>query len=125
MKIKSLFPLTVTHQLDECKQFYTELFGFEVVFEGDWYIQLRHVRGVEIALMKPDLPNQPKFLQAPYSGSGIVYSLEVDDAQSEYDRLKSLNTNFIYGLTDEEWGQRHFMLRDPAGLTIDVVQQMS
>jgi hypothetical protein len=35
--------------------------------------------------------SQPAKLQAPYAGQGIIYSLEVSDAKSEYDRLKRLS----------------------------------
>lgn len=27
-------------------------------------------------------------------------------------------------LQDEEWGQRHFMMEDPTGLLVDVVEQI-
>jgi uncharacterized glyoxalase superfamily protein PhnB len=30
----------------------------------------------------------------------------------------------VYPLKDEAWGQRHFVTRDPAGVTIDVVQSI-
>ncbi|MBC7836770.1 VOC family protein [Acetobacteraceae bacterium] len=123
--MKKLFPITITSQLAESKEFYTKLFDFEVVFEADWYIHMRHESGIEIAVMQPKLANQPEFLHGAYAGEGVVYSFEVDDAKSEYDRLKKLGVNIIYDLKDEEWGQRHFMLKDPAGMSIDVVQQLS
>ena len=123
--IKRLFPITITEKLTETKEFYTKLFGFEVVFEADWYIHMRHASGVEIAVMLPNLENQPAFLHGAYAGNGIVYSLEVDDATAEYERLKWLGTTFVLKLKDEEWGQRHFMMKDPSGIFVDVVQQLS
>lgn len=123
--MKRLFPITVTTKLVECKEFYTKFFNFKIVFEADWYIHMRHESGIELALMQPNLPNQPKFLHGAYAGEGIVYSFEVDDAKSEYERLKALGATIIYELTDEEWGQRHFILKDPAGVSIDLVQQLS
>ena len=123
--MKRLFPITITKNLIECKEFYTKFFSFEIVFEADWYIHMRHESGIEIAVMQPDLSNQPKFLHGAYAGEGVVYSFEVDDAKSEYERLKALGAPIIYELTDEEWGQRHFMLKDPAGVSIDLVQQLS
>ncbi len=123
--MKGLFPITITAKLVECKEFYTKLFNFDVVFEADWYIHMRHESGIELAVMQPDLSNQPKFLHGAYAGEGVVYSFEVDDAKSEYERLKALGAPIIYELTDEEWGQRHFILIDPAGVSIDLVQQLS
>ena len=57
------------------------------------------------------------------SRQGVIYSFEVDDASAEYDRLKKLNADILYELKDEEWG--HFMLKDPAGVSIDVVGQLN
>ncbi len=123
--MKRLFPITITKNLSECKEFYTKFFSFEIVFEADWYIHMRHESGIELAVMQPDLANQPKFLHKAYAGEGIVYSFEVDDAKAEYERLKALGATIIYELTDEEWGQRHFILKDPAGVSVDLVQQIS
>ena len=122
--MKKLYPITITNKLSETKEFYVSFFNFEVVFEADWYIHLRHESGVELAVMLPNLENQPEFLHNSYSGNGIVYSLEIDDAKAEYNRLKELGATFVLGLKDEEWGQRHFMMKDPSGMYIDVVQQL-
>jgi uncharacterized glyoxalase superfamily protein PhnB len=122
--MKKIYPITITDKLDECKKFYQEVFEFEVVFEADWYIQLLHTEsGVEIAIMKPDLENQPTELHTEYDGNGIAFSFEVDDAEAEYLKIKEKTDTIFHKLTTEEWGQTHFMLKDPAGVVIDVVQQ--
>lgn len=124
INMKRLFPITITEKLTETKDFYTKYFGFETVFEADWYIHLRHDSGIEIAVMLPKLENQPAFLRGGYAGDGVVYSLEVEDATAEYERLQALGATFIMELKDEEWGQRHFMLKDPAGMVVDVVEHL-
>jgi uncharacterized glyoxalase superfamily protein PhnB len=123
--MKRLFPITITTKLTECRDFYTKFFNFEVVFEADWYIHLKHGSGIELAVMLPNLTNQPNMLHASYAGKGVVYSFEVDDAQAEYKRLKSLGAPIVHDIKDEEWGQRHFILQDPAKVSIDIVQQLS
>ena len=124
MKLKKLFPITITSDLKECCDFYTKVFDFDIVFEAEWYIHLRHECGTELAVMLPDLDNQPKFLHAQYAGEGVVYSFEVDDAKKEYERIKELEVEIIFNLKDEEWGQRHFMIKDPSGMIVDIVQQL-
>lgn len=122
--MKKLYPITITDKLKECKVFYQQIFDFEIVFEADWYIHLLHKdSGIEIALMLPNLDNQPSKLHSEYSGNGIVYSFEVNDAKADYEKIKSKTDAIFYELTTEEWGQTHFMLADPAGVVIDVVQQ--
>lgn len=123
--MKKLYPLLITDKLNECEQFYTDMFEFKTVFKQDWYIQLVHEQtGTELAFMIPNAENQPKELHAAFSGNGVVYSFEVDDATKEYDRLAKKDLDIIVPLTDEEWGQRHFIIRDPAGVYVDIVQQL-
>jgi catechol 2,3-dioxygenase-like lactoylglutathione lyase family enzyme len=122
MNINKSFPLTITPDIAKCRDFYAENFDFAVVFEADWYIHLRHPSGIELAFMKPGLENQPEILRTPYTGTGVVVSFETDDAAAEYDRLRTLGLEFVHPLTDEQWGQRHFMLADPSGMIVDVVQ---
>ncbi len=113
----------ITPEVSACRTFYTKYFNFEVIFDSDWYIQLKQDSGIEIGLMLPNLENQPPILHQPFNGTGMVFSFEVEDAKVEYDRLKNLGVSMIFDLKDEEWGQRHFMVSDPAGLIIDIVQQ--
>ncbi|MGH7158113.1 MAG: VOC family protein [Candidatus Saccharimonadales bacterium] len=121
--MKKIYPLLITDKLKECADFYVEYFGFEKVFEQDWYIQLVHKSGAELAFMVPNAENQPEELHPAFSGKGLVYSFEVEDAEKEYNRLKDTGVKIFYDLTTEEWGQKHFMIIGPAGEVIDVVQQ--
>ena len=122
--MRAIYPVTITNKLEENKQFYCDLFDFEPVFEADWYVQLLHKEsGVELAFMLPNLDNQPAVLHAPFAGNGVIYSIEVDDAAAEYARILEKGVPVVYPLASEEWGQSHFMLRDPSGAYVDIVQQ--
>jgi len=120
--MKKIYPLLITDKLQECANFYCKHFGFEKVFEQDWYIQLAHTSGAELAFMVPNAGNQPQELHAAFGGTGLVYSFEVDDAKKEFERLKG-KVDVFFPLTTEEWGQTHFMITGPAGEVVDVVQQ--
>lgn len=123
--MKAIYPVTITTKLDECKRFYMTHFGFTAVFEEDWYVQLLHkASGVEIGLMLPGLEGQPAEFHDEFPARGIVYTLEVDNVDVEYERLKLEAVDIFHPPTTEAWGQRHFCLRDPSGVVIDVVQQV-
>lgn len=122
--MKAIYPITITSKVSECQAFYQEVFGFSTVFEADWYVQLLHKKsGVELAFMKPNADNQPQRIHGEYSGNGVIYSFEVENAAVEYERIQKQSSNIFYPLATEEWGQTHFMLTDPAGVVVDVVQQ--
>lgn len=119
-----LHPLIITDKLTETTEFYKNHFEFDEAFTSDWYIQLAHENGTEIAVMVDGAANQPEFLHQPFGGSGMVMTFEVDDATAQYETFKSKGATFLKELTDEEWGQRHFILQDPAGVYVDVVQYL-
>lgn len=122
--MKKIYPLLITDKLAECAGFYVAYFGFEKVFAEDWYIHLVHPSGAELAFMVPGATNQPSELHPAFGGQGLVYSFEVENAGQEYERLKKTGVPIVFELKTEEWGQKHFIVRDPAGTYIDVVEQL-
>lgn len=122
--IHKLHPLTITDKLTETATFYKTYFDFEEVFTSDWYLQLAHKNGAEIALMAPNLENQPEIIRSAYAGAGMLFTFETEDATKEYEALQAKGAPIKYELKDEAWGQRHFILQDPSGVYVDVVQYL-
>jgi catechol 2,3-dioxygenase-like lactoylglutathione lyase family enzyme len=123
MKLESAYPVVVTDHVAACRDFYVRELGFEVVFEATWFVYLA-CGAVGVAFMTPDHPSQPPG-PARFSGEGMFLTLQVADAAAEFARLTQAGAGFAYGLADEPWGQRRFALRDPAGMWIDVVEQIA
>lgn len=119
---KSSFPVFVVKDLDMAKSFYTENLGFDVVFLGDWYIHLASKSGVQIGFLLPDQPTQPPMFQKSYFGEGVIFSLEVEDADAAFAIAKSKALKIVLELKSEDWGQRHFCIQDPNGVYLDIVQ---
>lgn len=118
-----LFPVLITEQLEETKKFYVDFLDCKAVFESDWYIQLVSPKGLEIGLLIARHSSQPNFLHKAYNGNGVVFSFKVENVDEEYKKVKESGFDIAYKITTEEWGQRHFMIRDPNGMVVDVVQQ--
>jgi len=119
---KSSFPVFTVKDLDAAKSFYTENFGFEVAFSGDWYIHLVSKSGVQVGFLLPDQPTQPPIFRKPYVGEGVIFSFEVEDADTAYAVAETLSLNIVLELRSEDWGQRHFCIQDPNGVYLDIVQ---
>lgn len=128
MKVRDLYPLITTPALFEARDFYVRHFGFDVAFEAGWFVYLSGpggdgARGATLAFMHPDHPSTPPGPE-PFGGLGMILTIEVEDAAALHDRLSREGAPIAHALTDEEWGQRRFMTRDPAGVLVDVVQQI-
>lgn len=125
MRILDAYPVVVTDRLRECRDFYYRWFGFEVGFEADWFVWLRNDadRPVALAFMHSAHPSSPPSPE-PYSGEGTFLTVQVADARAEHERLVAGGVELALGLTDEPWGQRRFGVVDPAGMWVDVVEQI-
>jgi len=126
IEIEAMFPVMVTPNLDAVKQFYESVFGFNAVFyDPNFYLHLvSPSTGAQLGFLLPNHDTQPAFLHPIMSADGYVISLEVKDAAQAYAEAKKLNLSIAMHLKEEVWGQIHFMLQDPAGLRVDVVQHL-
>lgn len=118
----SSFPVFTVKDLEVAKSFYSDNFGFDIVFSGEWYIHLVSKSGIQVGFLLPDQPTQPSIFQKPYVGEGVIFSLEVEDADTAFSVAKSKKLNIVLELQAEEWGQRHFCIQDPNGVYLDIVQ---
>jgi uncharacterized glyoxalase superfamily protein PhnB len=53
----------------------------------------------------------------------MILTIEVADVEAAYAALTATGAPIVHPLTDEPWGQRRFMTKDPAGVLVDVVEQ--
>ena len=124
MKLLDCYPLITAHDMVAQRDFYVRHFGAEVVFQATWcvYMTLPIGDGRTLAFMTPDHPSSPPGPE-PFDGKGMILTLQVEDAAAAFAALSAGGAEITYPLADEPWGQRRFMVRDPAGVLIDVVEQ--
>ena len=124
MHLSGMYPIVMTDRLAECRRFWVELLGFEAVFEATWIVVLSSSGSRSlVAFMSPDHPSTPPGRER-FGEAGLLLTLEVEDVDAECDRLAARGVAILHGPVDEPWGQRRFMLRDPAGVWVDVVRQI-
>lgn len=64
---------------------------------------------------------------ASEGGSGAKVpelSIEVDDVDEAYKRMKKGRFKVVYPLTDETWGVRRFFVQDPFGRTVNILMHL-
>lgn len=113
----------VTEKVQESRDFYVRLFGFEVIYEGEggWFVLLR-LGDSELGFMKPNLEAQAEIFRPAFQGQGVWIAVDVEDVETEYQRIKALGVPIEAAIHDEPWGDRHFVVVDPNGIGIDIVQ---
>jgi len=112
----------ITEKLAESKKFYQEVLGFGVTFENEFYL-LMHTPNyqAEIAFLLPDHPSQQPLFQTKYSGKGMYFTIEVEDVDALYEKIQKKKVEIKIPIRDEPWGDRHFAIKDPNGIGIDIV----
>lgn len=124
MRTNSFYPVIMTEQVAATSNFYTNYFGFEIVYEADWYVSLKLSNAsapFELAVLDASHPTIPAAYRKPVQG--LILNFEVDDVDAEYTRLiVGEKLPLELDIRDEEFGQRHFITSDPNGVIIDVIK---
>ena len=112
----------ITEKLSETKKFYKEVLDFGVSFENEFYILLHTPNNSsEISFLQPNHPSQKPIFQSAFNGKGVYLTIEVENVDEIYKRLKDKGVSMEFEIRDELWGDRHFAIKDPNGIGIDIV----
>lgn len=112
----------ITEKLQETKKFYIEVLDFGVSFENEFYLLLHTPNNSsQISFLKPNHPSQKPIFQLAFNGNGVYLTIEVEDVDKVYKELKEKGVAMEIEIRDEPWGDRHFAIKDPNGIGIDIV----
>jgi catechol 2,3-dioxygenase-like lactoylglutathione lyase family enzyme len=113
MSVRRVVPDITTERIEESREFYIGLLGFEVAMDMDWVVTLVSPvnRTAQVILMTRDA-------RAPLHPQMSVEVTNVDAVHAEAVRR---GEDVVYPLTDEPWGVRRFFVRDPSGVVVNVL----
>lgn len=113
MSIRRVVPDLTSDRLEESRDFYVGVLGFEVAMDMGWIVTLASPDNptVQLSLMRKDE-------SAPVTPSVTV---EVSDVDAVYAEVVRRGLQVIYPLTDEAWGVRRFFVADPNGFVLNVM----
>lgn len=109
------------------KKFYTEVLGLEIIREV--YRKNRHSNKLDLSLNGNyiielfSFPNPPKRLTEPEACGLRHISFEVNDLDSEIERINSHSFTVEPIRTDEYTGKRFTFFKDPDGLPIELYEE--
>jgi len=120
VSLKSVFPLVQVADPAVAAAFYVKHFGFQPIFEADWYVQIRR-DGFELAFIRAGHESIPAKRRGV--SANVCLTFEVEDVDATYEAVKG-EMDVAVTPRDEPWHQRHFLGYDPAGVMIDIVKML-
>lgn len=115
--VKRIVANLATSEIGLLQEFYTSLFGLELIMDHGWLVTLGAPESAHVQLSI-----------AEQGGSGTPVpdlSIEVTDVDAIHRKAVAAGHAIAYALTDEPWGVRRFFLKDPGGRLINVLQHAS
>jgi catechol 2,3-dioxygenase-like lactoylglutathione lyase family enzyme len=114
MKVKRIVANVATKKVSAAKRFYQNVLGLEVLMDMGWIAT--YGAGTK-------MPLQISFLSEGGSGTKVPdLSIEVDDVEEAFKRMKKARFKIEYPLTEEPWGVRRFFVRDPFGKLVNILE---
>lgn len=125
MSTVRVYPCLCVDDVVRSIYFYRALLGLDVCVDVEWYAEVAAAPEdtAMVAFVRRGHASVPPGFDA-VSGAVLV-SVVVDDAVAVYARAETMRAPVAQPLRDEEFGQRHFMVIDPDGFLVDVIEMIT
>jgi len=101
--------------------FLVEHFGFQEVMAADGFASLtRPDAGMNVVYLRRGLATLPAD-QRDVHAAGLILAFVAEDLEGELARIQAEGVAVTMPLTEEEWGERAFQVRDPNGVIVQLV----
>ena len=121
MKITSAAVALNVDDVRASSAFLTEHFGFREEMAADGFASLaRDDSGMHVIFLRRGLETLPAD-QRDDRAQGLILAFDVEDLEGELARLEAEGVAITMPLTEEEWGERAFQVRDPNGVIVQLV----
>ena len=116
MEVKRIVSNLAAEKVEDGLRFYRDVLGLETVMDLGWIVTLASGASAPVQISI-----------ATEGGSGTEVpelSIEVDDIDEAFRRMRGGGFEIAYPLTDEPWGVRRFYVRDPYGKLVNVMSHV-
>jgi catechol 2,3-dioxygenase-like lactoylglutathione lyase family enzyme len=115
MRVKRVVTNVSGKRVSAAKRFYQGVLGLDLVMDLGWIATYSDTKmGIQIS-----------FLTQGGSGTQVPdISIEVDDVDEAYRRMKKAKFKIEYDITNEPWGVRRFYVRDPFGKVVNILSHL-
>jgi len=116
VNIRRVVPDIKSDRIDESRDFYAGILGFQIAMDMGWVI----------TFVSPTNPTaQITVIRDDHSANvHPQMSIEVDNVDEAHAKAVERGLKIVYPLTDEPWGVRRFFVADPNGLVINILSHI-
>lgn len=113
MIVKRIVTNIHSDHISMAKSFYQDVLGLDLLMDQGWITTygLDQEMKVQISIAS----------QGGSDTSTPDLSIEVDDVDTAYERMKEAGFRIEYGPANEPWGVRRFYVRDPFGKLVNIL----
>jgi catechol 2,3-dioxygenase-like lactoylglutathione lyase family enzyme len=122
-KLKLTYVLILCEDLDRMKQFYRDLFDFEVDSESDTGLALR-AGSVLLALRKRTRDYDGSGVRPDLPGVQIAFLVEPHEVEICYQQLLAKGVTILEPTTDQPRGHRTVYFADPEGNMLEIYAEI-
>lgn len=113
MKVKRIVTNIESKKVAAAKRFYQDVLGLDLLMDMGWIATYGSNAKMQL---------QISFMSDGGSGTEVPdLSIEVDNVDEAFKRMKKARFKIEYPLTDEPWGVRRFFVRDPLGKLVNIL----
>lgn len=113
MRVKRIVANVEVKRPARAKKFYEDILGLEVLMDMGWIATYGSSKKMTV---------QISFMSQGGSDTEVPdLSIEVDDVDEAYRKMKRARFKIVYPITDEPWGVRRFFVRDPFGKVVNIL----
>ena len=121
MRITSSAVSLNVEDVEASSAFLRDHFGFREEMAADGFASLtRDDAGINVVFLRKGLESLPAD-QRDEHAAGLILVFVVEDLEGELQRLRDEGVAITMPLTEEEWGERAFQVRDPNGVIVQLV----
>ena len=113
MQVRRIVANLMTPDVARAKPFYQDVLGLDLLMDQGWIQTFGSGTAMSVQVSV-----------ASEGGSGTPVpdlSIEVDDVDTAFERMKAAGFAIEYGPANEPWGVRCFYVRDPFGKLVNVL----
>ncbi|MGA7836638.1 MAG: VOC family protein [Ignavibacteriaceae bacterium] len=115
MKLRRITPDLTSNKIEESKKFYSDFVGLKLAMDMGWILTFISESNptAQINLLRSD--------KQEIDNSNVAISIESSDVDGLYEKALAENMEIVYPLKNEEWGVKRFFVKDPNGVTVNIM----